>query len=205
MVGYRCFSNFTSPFQSTYLYIFPNKKYATISSIYIYDITYKKKIHLSKKYDLKTLIKHPSYHHKSLILIEYSVKNMDKRDGKYYIIIRGMDTDSLYRCDQYFENFISFSDYFTEYEDELIDAQFKLLEKKIDVDASKFINRIRGIDQMGHKFLHLHHDLLSIEDYWKIYCIYNDHENWINDEVVLNTVDMTLNEKNIGFKDHLFS
>lgn len=196
------------PLRLTYDQIFPSKIKIDIKNIYIIDLIYQKKIVFNKTFRLKDIFKHPSYHHRSVVYIEYSIQNVNKMDGIYLIIIRGMDKESLHRCIQYFENTSSFQEYICNSEkennDQLIDAQFILLDKQIEIDQTMFMNKILGVDRNGHHFLYLHHEYITIRDYWKILCILNQTPQWYDDNVSLNIVDMNLEEKTYNAKDIFF-
>lgn len=197
---------FIFPIQSSLDNIFPSKIYTKINNLYIIDTIYNKKIICGSNYNLKNLIKHPSYHQKSFIYIEYSIHNVGSLNGNYIIILRGGDRDSLIRCIHYFENIESFKEYINieEGQDNLIDGQFVMISQKTEVDQTNFLNKLLGIDRMGHKFLYLHHELININDYWNIICIINGTLSWLNEQVCLNTVDMNLNEKKYCQTENFF-
>lgn len=195
------------PIQSTIEQIFPTKLKVNIQNIFIIDLMYQKKIICNKNIKLKDLFKHPSYHAKSFVFIEYNVQNIPKLNGNYILIVRGTDKDSLIRCIQYLEDMNSFYEYFdleNGQNENLIDAQINIIEKKVEVDQTSFMNKLLGIDRKGHKFLYIHHELITLADYWKILCIINGTMHWFNDTVKMNTVDMNLNEKIYGNDDILF-
>lgn len=197
---------FIFPIQTSLDNIFPSKIYVKILNVHIIDMIYNKKIICGATSNLKSLIKHPSYHQKAFIYIEYSIHNVGPLNGNYIIILRGGDRDSLVRCIHYFENIESFKEYINieEGQDNLIDGQFVMTNQKTEVDQTNFLNKLLGIDRMGHKFLYIHHELVNISDYWNIICIINGTQNWLNEQVCLNTVDMNLNEKKYSNTDNFF-
>ena len=194
------------PIQNTFDNMFPSKIKINIINLYIVDTVYLKKIVCPKDLRLKNLVKHPSYHQNSYIYIEYSIHNVGSLNGNYIIILRGGDRDSLGSTITYLENIDSFREYinFDEIQDNIIDAQFTIQNLNIEVDKTTFLNKILGIDRLGHKFLYLHHELMRINDYWKMLCIMDGTMHWINESVNLLTVDMNLNEKKYLNEENLF-
>lgn len=192
----------------TYEYLFPVKIHARIQRIQIFDFVYQKKIVLDSGMRLKDIFKHPRYHSRALVYIEYSIHNTPHMDGTYVIVLRGMDRESLHRCIQYFEGIVSFREYIESPPDNdmFIDAQFILSDKKIEIDHTSFINKLYGVDRNGHQFLYLNHKLITVQDYWRMLCIMNQTMQWFDEPVTLNTVSMNfISEKNFGPDDCLFS
>jgi hypothetical protein len=195
------------PIQNTFENIFPSKVKLSIVNLFIIDTDYRKKIQCAKNYKLKNLFKHPSYHKRSFIYIEYSISNLGHLDGTYLIIIRGGDRDSLIRTIQYLENADSFKEYVNvnTKQETFIDGQFVLNNLSVEVDQTSFFNKILGIDREGHKFLYIHHEIITLKDYWNMLCILNSTSNWYNEEVHAYTVDLNLNEKKILGNQSFFS
>jgi hypothetical protein len=186
------------PIKDSIYNIFPQYATTSITKLILVDTVYKKKILIPKETKWKTIMNHPSYHERSFMFIEYELKDAGKVSGTYSVILRGGDRESLSRTAEYLDKTSLFEQYLSisPSSDSFVDCQFTVLNLDIEIDKTDFFNKLLGVDRTGHKFLQLRHDLVTINDLWKIVCILDGHLEWIDENVKLFTLDDSLRNKN---------
>lgn len=191
------------PIQKSFYNIFPLKIQLEIQKVYLVDTVYQKKISYDCALRLKNIVRHPSYHERSFVVIEYELKNLDRLSGSYLIILRGNDRESLNRVVEYLEKTDLFVDYMNilHGRDRYIDCQFVVASKDLQFDKTSFFNRLLGIDRGGHHFLYINHELVTVADLWKIICILDKEYQWYDQDVQLKTLDESLVEGNFTGSD----
>jgi hypothetical protein len=148
-------------------------------------------------------VRHPSYHERSFVVIEYELKNLDRLSGSYLIILRGNDRESLNRVIEYLEKTDLFVDYMNilHGRDRYIDCQYVVASKDLQFDKTSFFNQLLGIDRGGPHFLYINHELVTVADLWKIICILDKEYQWYDQDVQLKTLDESLVERNFTGSD----
>ena len=184
------------PLRKSFYSVFPQKVQIQVHSVQLIDTLYQKKISYNPEHRLTNIVRHPSYHDRSFVLIEYEAKNLERLSGEYIIILRGNDKESLQRVSEYLEKTDLFVDYMntTNGLDRFIDCQFHIPTKDVQFDKTTFFNRLLGIDRHGHHFLFIHHELITVTDIWKIICIMEKNYQWYSETIELRTLDESLQE-----------